>query len=156
MKIHIIIIVIILIILCIGIIFIMQDKQESTNNVSKQQKVIDLEKISLKIEENSIKNTGLVLIITDNNEKEFSWNDGYEIQKKVNGKWIELEPKNELVTTAFPYHKDENNQYIQKINWEYYYGILENGQYRIVKPLYVSGNNGRINLYSEEFEINEQ
>ena len=39
---------------------------------------------------------------------------------------------------------------------ESYYGILENGQYRIVKPLYVSGNNGRINLYSEEFEINEQ
>lgn len=85
MKIHIIIIVIILIILCIGIIFIMQEKQKSTNNLSKQQTVIDLEKISLKIEDNSIKNTGIVLIITDNNEKDFSWNDGYEIQKK--GQW---------------------------------------------------------------------
>lgn len=33
--------------------------------------------------------------------------------------------------------------------------IKNTGQYRIVKPVYVSGNNGRINLYSEEFEINE-
>lgn len=46
--------------------------------------------------------------------------------------------------------------FIMQEKQESYYGILENGQYRIVKPLYVSGNNGRINLYSEEFEINEQ
>ncbi len=157
-----------LIILCVGLEKIIskdtmhknanQEKENSEFkqgkfNSSKEKKSYSLEKIHLQIQENSISKTGITLIITDNNEKNVPWEDGYKIQRKISEKWIEIKPKKKLITSAFSYWKDENNQYIQKINWSYYYGELENGKYRIVKPFNI---NKDINLYSDEFEIKEQ
>lgn len=114
---------------------------------------IDFEKISIKIDYNSISNTGVTIIITDNNNEDLPWTEGYKIQKKVNGNWIELNPINELITSAISHWKDEKNQYKQQINWNYSYGELDFGEYRIVKPIYNPKNNCYIDLYSDEFKL---
>ena len=48
------------------------------------------------------------------------------------------------------YELNEDNQLTQKLYIEKYYGKLNNGIYRIVKPVY---DNGYIDIYSNEFEI---
>ena len=47
---------------------------------------------------------------------------------------------------------DENNQLRIKLDCKKYYGVLENGTYRIVKPVYNIGYFLE-ELYSNEFEI---
>ena len=56
----------------------------------------------------------------------------------------------EVVWIAIAYVPNENNQLTQILDLEHYYGKLNNGIYRIVKPVY---DNGYIDIYSDEFEI---
>ncbi|MCI8444356.1 MAG: hypothetical protein HFJ37_04245 [Clostridia bacterium] len=150
------IIVLFIIALCVGIVLIIPKKNVGDSNVSnitstaKLNEDRNLEEVSLQIDKNSITNSSVTLIITDNSEIAYPWEDSYMIQRKIDGKWVDVEPKGDLLTSGLSHWKDENNQYIQRINWIYCYGELENGQYRIVKPIPDS-----IKLYSEEFEINE-
>ena len=48
------------------------------------------------------------------------------------------------------YELNEDNQLTQKLDIEKYYGELNNGIYRIVKPVY---DGKYIDIYSNEFEI---
>lgn len=163
----IVITLLILITLCIGIVIMIQKNDDNTTSLSSQDvysqnvvnsdllEEIDLDKITIQVDKNSISNTGVTIIITDNNEENLPWGEDYKIQKKENEDWVELKPKNELITSAVSHWKDENNQYKQQINWDYYYGKLEDGQYRIVKMKFNPKNNNYIELYSEDFEIKE-
>jgi hypothetical protein len=76
---------------------------------------------------------------------------GYQVQKKINNNWVDLESKEEMIFTALAYSLDENNQWEYKIDWSRYYGKLENGIYRIKKKIY--DNNNYIDLFSNKFEI---
>lgn len=163
----IVITLLILITLCIGIVIMIQKNDGNATSLSSQDvysqnvvnsdllEAIDLDKITIQVDKNSISNTGVTIIITDNNEENLPWGEDYKIQKKENENWVELSPKNELITSAVSHWKDENNQYKQQINWDYYYGKLEDGQYRIVKMKFNPKNNNYIELYSEDFEIKE-
>lgn len=168
-KVYIGIIILIIIVLCIGIVLLIFEKSKNRNDILIKQQTksqenstdfstvtdVYVNKITLDIDEKSVSNEGVILIITDNNEENLPWTDGYRIQKNINDNWVDLEPKNELITQAISHWKDENNQYKQQINWTYYYGRLENGQYRIIKPKYNPETNNYIDLYSEDFTISQ-
>ncbi len=60
-----------------------------------------------------------------------------EFKKKVNGEWKDLKYilEEEVVWIAIAYVPNENNQLTQILDLEHYYGKLNNGIYRIVKPV---------------------
>ena len=68
---------------------------------------------------------------------ENAWKDLKYVSDEV--AWIEI-----------AYNLNENNQRIQKIDIDKYYGKLDKGIYRVVKTIY---DNGNIDLYSDAFEI---
>ena len=109
------------------------------------------ENVNIEILNDTVTNTSVEILITDNNEDKFGWGKSYKIQMRENGEWNDLNPIKDLVFTDIAYNLDENNQLKQKINWERFYGKLERGTYRIVKPQW--SNNEYIDLYSNEFEI---
>jgi hypothetical protein len=116
---------------------------------------INLNKISIDIDYTSVSNKGVTIIVTDNNDENLPWTEGFRIQKKENEAWIDLEPINDLITPAISHWKDENNQYKQSIDWSYCYGELNVGEYRIVKPIFNPQNNSYIDFYSDAFKINK-
>lgn len=101
------------------------------------------------LEDNITKNYAEILI-TDNNQDHYGWGVAFRVQKKVNDKWEELNAINEMSFIEIAYEVDKNNQIKMQVNYGEYYGALEKGIYRIVKPIY---DNGYIDLYSNEFEI---
>ena len=109
------------------------------------------ENVNIEILNDTVTNTSVEILITDNNGDKFGWGKSYKIQMRENGEWNDLNPIKDLVFTDIAYNLDENNQLKQKINWERFYGKLERGTYRIVKPQW--SNNEYIDLYSNEFEI---
>lgn len=110
----------------------------------------DINKVKIEVLKNTVTNTYAEILITDNNENNGGWGKSYRIQKKENNKWIDLKPIQNLGFKEIAFLLDENNQLKQKIDWKEFYGELDKGTYRIVKPIY---NNGYIDLYSDEFEI---
>lgn len=110
------------------------------------------ENVKIEVLENTITRDSARILITDNNEDNYGWGEEFKLQKKENEKWNELDYLDDelLVFNDIAYNLDENNQLIMKVDYGKYYGTLENGIYRIVKPVY---DKGYINLHSNEFEI---
>jgi len=109
----------------------------------------DVKNVTIKVLEDTITNKSVEILITDNNEDYFIWGINFKVQEKIKGQWKDLECIY-LYWDLFAYVPNEDNQIKQKLDIEKYYGILENGTYRVVKTVY---DNGYVDIYSNEFEI---
>lgn len=109
------------------------------------------EKVIMKVDKSSISRTKITVIITDNNKDHYRFDVKFKIQKKVDGLWNYLGYINDNVRwIAIAYVPNDNNQVIQNIDIEKYYGSLVDGTYRIVKEL---SDEEHTIIYSDEFEI---
>lgn len=140
--------IIVLVIVVIAIIIICYKiKKENSDNTMKANlnasnvKGEDMEitenerNVNIEVLTNTITEESVQILITDNNEKAYSWGQNFKIQKKINNNWEELKPiEKDLTFTELSYKLDKNNQLKMKVNYGKYYGKLEKGIYRIVKP----------------------
>lgn len=109
------------------------------------------ENVTIKVIPDTACDTSVQILITDNNEDKYGWGEPFSIQENVNGEWKDLDYISDKVGwIAIAYTLNENNQRIQKVDIEEYYGKLDKGIYRVVKTIY---DNGNIDLYSDAFEI---
>ena len=109
------------------------------------------ENVTIEVLQDTITKEKVEILITDNNEDHYGWGVEFRVQEKVNGEWKDLEYiSDDLSWIDIAYELNENNQLTQKLDILKYYGELESGTYRIVKPVY---DNGYIDIYSNEFEI---
>lgn len=126
------------------------DNNEIGNAASTQNFNRSPENVTIEVLEDTITNESAEILITDKNEDHYGWGVDFRVQKKVNDKWEELNPIAELSFIEVAYEVGENNQLKLKTDYGKYYGTLEKGIYRIVKPVY---DKHYINLFSNEFEI---
>lgn len=109
------------------------------------------ENVTIKVVPNTACDTSVQILITDNNEDKYGWGVAFSIQEKVNGEWKYLDYiSDEVAWIAIAYNLNENNQLVQKVDIEKYYGKLNKGIYRVAKTIY---DNGNVDIYSDEFEI---
>ncbi len=109
------------------------------------------ENVTIEILSNTISNTSVEILITDNNVEQYGWGVEFRVQEKVNGEWKDLNYiSDDISWTDIAYELNADNQLTQKLDIEKYYGKLNNGIYRIIKPVY---DNEYIDIYSNEFEI---
>ena len=109
------------------------------------------ENVTIEVENTTISPESVSIIITDNNKEHYAWGVEFRIQEKVNDEWKDLKYiSDNLSWIDIAYELNENNQLKQKLDVEKYYGKLNSGIYRIVKPVY---DNEYIDIYSSEFEI---
>lgn len=127
------------------------EQNQTTSNLPTENSKRKPKNVTIEVLEDTITNKTAEILITDNNEEQYGWGVEFRIQQKVNEEWKELDYiSNDLSWIEIAYLLDENNQLKMKVNFEKYYGTLESGTYRIVKPVY---DNRYIDLYSNEFEI---
>lgn len=80
--------------------------------------------------------TGATIIIKDRNTKPYIYGEWYKLEKEKNGKWIEVEAIiDNYGFNAIGYSVDENKEVKFLINWEWLYGELPQGNYRILKQV---------------------
>lgn len=106
---------------------VVQDK-ESTYNVT------DIENVSISISDISL--TGATIIIKDTNKNPYTYGQWYKIEKQINGKWYEVKTIIENYGfNSIGYLPDKNNEIKFIMNWEWLYGHLPLGSYRIIKEV---------------------
>lgn len=117
-------------------------------------KIDDLSGVTMKIKENTLTNTGATVIITDLSNRKNIYGTPYRIDKFEDNKWKELElvTSDTVAWTAIGYYVDEYNQLEFNINWEWLYGKLNKGKYRIVKDTSTQGE-GTTHYITAEFTI---
>lgn len=109
------------------------------------------ENVTITVVEDTISRNELTIKIADNNEDKYGWGVEFRVQEKVDNEWKDLDYiSDDLTWIDIAYKLNADNQLTQKLNIEKYYGKLNNGIYRIVKPVY---DNGYVDIYSNEFEI---
>ena len=75
--------------------------------------------------------------VGDTNENPYTYGDWYKIEKEENGKWYDVETVIENYGfNDIGYLVNENNEVKFDMNWEWLYGELMPGSYRILKEAY--------------------
>ena len=105
--------------------------------------------VTIEILADTISNTSAEILITDNNVNRYGWGVEFRVQEKIDNEWKNY-ISDDLTWIDIAYELNADNQLTQKLNIEKYYGKLNNGIYRIVKPVY---DDGYVDIYSNEFEI---
>lgn len=96
-------------------------------------KIDDLEGVSMAIKEGTLTKSGATVVITDISFRQNVYGNCYYLEKEENGIWVELVPKKDLVFNSMGYFVGEDHILELEVNWEYVYGKLDSGKYRIVK-----------------------
>ncbi len=92
----------------------------------------EVENVSATISDISL--TGATITIKDRNSTKYTYGEWYVIQKEENGKWYNISTKvKEYGFNSIGYEVDENNEVKFVIDWEWLYGKLPQGSYRIIK-----------------------
>lgn len=109
------------------------------------------ENVTIEVLEDSITNTSVKILITDNNKDTYCYEEFFAVEEKINGEWKRLDYiSDDIGWIEILYSLKNNNQLDQVLDIEEYYGKLDEGIYRIVK---VVQDNEKIEIYSNEFEI---
>lgn len=124
---------------------VVQNEIHENNNTNISVNDKKIKNVQIKIEENTISQSGVSIIITDNNDEPYTWGENYAVQEKVKDEWKTLTANMNFNSNA--YVLDKNNQLKQNINWINTYGNLPKGTYRIEKE--ADGDK----FYSNEFVI---
>ena len=109
---------------------------KSSDQVDKDSAYLptEIENVSIRIFD--VSSSGATIILKDTNEEPFLYGEWYSVEKYDDGQWTEVEPIIENYGfTMIGYIPDENDEVKFEINWEWLYGKLPEGSYRLIKSV---------------------
>lgn len=106
----------------------------------------EVKNVSINI--SNISATGATIIIKDENNQPYTYGEWYKIERNIEGKWQDV---NTIIANYvfddIAYLVDKNHEKKFVIDWEWLYGKLPSGNYRLIKKV----DNKQISV---EFVIN--
>ena len=99
--------------------------------------VNDLEGVTMSVKQSSVSPTGLTIVMSNRTDRSFSYGEFFSLDKKVNDNWVEVP----VIGGAFTdpaLHLNAKHTKEWDINWEWLYGELTKGDYRIIKEVFDS------------------
>ena len=106
-----------------------------TNSIAKEVNAYatsEVENVSATISDISL--TGATITIKDTNEDKYTYEEWYVLQKVIDGKTYSIPTKvKDYGFNDIGYEVNENNEVKFVIDWEWLYGELPQGSYRIIK-----------------------
>ncbi len=122
------------------------------NSVSKSNEV-KRDKNKVKIEISSVTAQSAFITITDKNENKYEWYPKYSLQGKIKGKWEDLQIKGyENMVFSQDQLPTKSGVTTQSIVWIDKYGVLDEGEYRVVKEANGVKFYGEFEVVAEEDE----
>ncbi len=126
------IIALILLVFCIAGLFTACSKEEESTLEIK-----DIENVTISLK--GLSATGATVIIKDTNAEPFTYGEWYKIERLKKGKWYSVKTViDDYAFNEIGYIIDElseTRELVLDINWRWLYGILEKGDYRLIKEV---------------------
>ena len=149
---------IVLILIILGGVYFIK-KYKVVNNISNNSNSAKLdltnnnvEKVKMSIKEGTLTQSSASIIILDNNDTPYAYDEWFRIDRKVNNKWEEVNRiNNNYIVRDIAYDIRKNKKLETTVKWGDLYGELKKGEYRLVKKVY--DNDGNDIYISIEFII---
>lgn len=127
---------------------------EIDNKVDYLPEIKNPEGISMIIQKGTLTNKSATIIITDTTGKENIYGQEYRIDKYENNSWkvLDIVFEGNYGWNSIGYIVDDYNKLEFNIDWEWLYGKLKKGKYRIVKSTSMPLESAN-HYFSVEFEI---
>lgn len=112
--------------------------------------------VSMNIKEGSVYPTGLTVIFENNSDKQCVYSDDFLIEKKIKGSWYQVPTIiDEYGFNGIGYELAPSANEEFTIDWNWLYGDLDTGEYRIVKKILDFRDTGDLDEYNlaAEFTI---
>lgn len=101
---------------------------------TQTQQQTQVENVTFQI--SAISPTGATLIITDTNPEPYLYGEWYKIQRLADGQWVDVPTViDNYAFNLMGYIPDANGEVKFTINWEWLYGKLPSGEYRLWKQV---------------------
>ena len=143
---------VLIIIAVIVIIFLDKNNDYVTESDSLEAKVAN--NITMEIATGTLTNTGVTLNIMDLSGQDNIYGEWYRLDRLINGTWKEITPINDNYGfNDIAYYPDENHRLKFKVNWEWIYGKLIAGKYRLWKKVFMADNPSEIKYLKVDFII---
>lgn len=128
-------------------------KNMETLNGLCSVKINEIDGVSMEIKEGTLTRSGVVIIITDTSDRDNIYGEEYRLDRFIDGEWKMVDTIiDNYAFNSIGYKVTDNNKLEMKVNWEWLYGKLVNGKYRVVKDTSESGEGTRHYL-TVEFDI---
>lgn len=120
---------------------------ENSNNESSNEEtdltpttydiVNDLDGVTMTVKENTVSSIGLTVIMENQSDKECIYGEDFLLEEEIDGKWyqvpITLEGNYGFNDIGYNLASSEMREWA--VEWEWLYGSLGKGKYRIVKKI---------------------
>lgn len=107
-------------------------KKEEGSNIS----VMSIDGITMEIKNDTLTSTGLTLIIKDTTTERYIFGDNFYIERKEENDWKKVNAiHKDYGFDDIAYYADTKDLELNQ-NWDYIYGKLSNGSYRLVKSTF--------------------
>lgn len=112
----------------------------------------DIYGVSMSIKPGSVTSKGLTAIIRDENEQTYVYGEWYQLLRSSGDRWEEVPVtiEGDYGFNEIGIMTDENGVLTLEVDWQWLYGELNAGSYRIVKALYFTDG---YKYFSADFEI---
>jgi hypothetical protein len=134
-----------------------QSEMPTNLKPSQFESINDLEGVVMNVVEDSASSTGLKVLFENNSEKNCIYGSYYLLEAKISDKWYEVpvvfEGNYGFDSIGFPLDQSQTSEW--SVEWEWLYGILDAGDYRIVKDILDFRGTGDFDTYylAAEFSV---
>lgn len=99
--------------------------------------------VTMTLNDNNLSGTGISLIVQNETEKELIFGEEYTLEKKIFGRWYRVMYKSSMMIQSVGWNSiglpvSQKSERTFEIDWEWLYGNLDKGKYRIVKRFIVN------------------
>ncbi|WP_431804550.1 immunoglobulin-like domain-containing protein [Halobacillus andaensis] len=91
----------------------------------------------MSVKEGTVSSTGLTVILENNSEKQCTYGEHFLLEKKMEGRWyqVPIALDGNYGFEDIGYDLDSSDSREWTVDWDWLYGGLEPGEYRIVKDI---------------------
>lgn len=107
--------------------------------------------VIMTIKEGTLTNKSATLVLTNNSDKNFEYGNPYEIEVKKDAEWHKINVELDFTMPAFQLSAKESKEI--ELDWEYGYGKLAEGTYRIIKGINYEYNGGKYEPFNVAVEF---
>lgn len=119
--------------------------------------VNNLDGVAMVVKSDTVSPTGLTVTFENNTDKQCIYGEDYLLEKKKDGEWFQVPVKLESYGfNDIGFDLDPSSVSEWTVDWEWLYGSLTSGEYRIVKDILDFRNPGDYDKYylADEFTVN--
>ncbi|WP_047985871.1 immunoglobulin-like domain-containing protein [Ornithinibacillus californiensis] len=111
-----------------------QTADEKDWELTTYEAVNTLDGVTMNVKEETVSATGLTVTFENNTDKQCIYSEDFLLEKKIDGKWYQVP----VILDNYGFNEpgyEINPSSEWTVDWEWLYGSLDSGEYRIVKSV---------------------